>query len=547
MKRIIPRTGQTPLDLLIVGGGIYGSSMAYLATLNNLKIALVEKDDFCTHTSANSQKVIHGGLRYLQSFDIKRVIESIRERQRFYALFPHLVQPLPCALPLSGWGTKSRVAMGAAFFIYNLLQKLVCRKELTSHRDKIPQLLSVEKTMKMFPCLQTEKLRGVGLWYDGLCMEPERLVISLLKSASLLGANVANYATVKKITRQTPSTLSVLVQDRLSSQDHEIITHKVALCTGPWFKNNLSQEPLPDELSQLSLIAGTNVITEQLNDAGTSIALRSKNSRNRGLLFVVPWKKWSISGTRWEEAGDLPDHSNFQSEVGEQLSKDVHDCYPAFTKAPAVTMSHFGCVPGDSDTSKNPADRILPHYLFVDREKQPGGDILQIVGVKFTTAFDVSLKALAKLFPDHQFKATISPENLPVGSPVEKPEICLKELQQKYQDKVSSDTVTWLFSLFGTELARIFDEYIFPTATKIPGKIEYGDVLTGVTRFFIQEEMVLSLIDLICHRLYPGIPKSIEEKELNIIAGEMALLLNWSADHLEKEMETMEQNKCLKY
>ena len=94
--------------------------MAYYATLNNFKVALFEKDDFCGHTSANSQKVIYVGLRYLQSFDIKRVFESIRERQRFYALFPHLVQPLPCVLPLSGWGARSREAMGIAFLLYGV-------------------------------------------------------------------------------------------------------------------------------------------------------------------------------------------------------------------------------------------------------------------------------------------------------------------------------------------------------------------------------------------------------------------------------------------
>ena len=546
MKRIIPRTDQEPVDLLIVGGGIYGSSMAYFGALNNLKVALVEKDDFCSHTSANSQKVIHGGLRYLQSFDFKRVIESIRERQRFYALFPHLVQPLPCVLPLSGWGTRSREAMGAAFFIYNLLQKLVCRKELTPHLDKVPRLLSVEKVMKMFPRLKTDKLRGAALWYDGLCVEPERLVISLLKSAALRGATVANHAVVKKITRTTPSTLSVLVRDRLSDRDHEIITRKVALCTGPWFKNDLGPEPISAELSQLSLIAGTNVVTRQLNDADTSIALKSKKRRNSGLLFVVPWKKWTISGTRWEDGGDLPQHADFQSEVCEQLIRDVHDCYPTFDKMPTVTMSHFGYVPGDSDTTKEPAKRILSHYLFVDREKASKGDILQIVGVKFTTALDVSLKALAKLFPNNQFADTVSPDSLPVGSPVEKAEVCLQDLQEKYNDTVSSDIVTLLFSLFGTELVRIFDEYIFPVA-EVSTKIGYDDILAGVTRFFIQEEMVLSLVDLIFNRLYPGMPRSIEKKELDIIAREMALLLSWSPEHLEKEMKTVEQRECLKY
>lgn len=536
MKRSIPGNDRDPLDLLIIGGGIYGAAMAYYASLNSLKVALFEKDDFCAHTSANSQKVIHGGLRYLQSFDIKRVLESIRERQRFYALFPHFVQPLPCVLPVFGWGTKSREAMTVAFGIYRFLQKLACRKGLTPHTDKNPRLLSVNETVSMFPHLQTEKLRGGALWYDGLCVEPERVVISLLKSAVVNGASIANYAKVTKIRRIDEETLSVSLKDRLSGRVSEIKTRKIALCTGPWFKDTFEFDPLPEELEKLTLISGVNIVTDPLVSSGASIALKPRKPRNSRLMFVLPWKKYSIAGTVWEEGGDFPSQSSAKPETGAQLNSAVYESYPASKQPPLIVQSHFGYVPGDNDTTKHPADRVLSHYMFVDREKERKGDVLQIVGVKFTTVFDVTLKALGKLFPEHSFTDTITETNLPVGSPHEHPGNILESLQKLYSTALSSKSISMLFGIVGSELPRILDEYIEPIVEEEGEKISYNTVLKGMTRFFIEEEMVVSLVDLIQRHLFPGMAGIPEEMELNIIAGEMASLLGWSAADLEQEL-----------
>ncbi|MBT7067086.1 MAG: FAD-dependent oxidoreductase, partial [Verrucomicrobia bacterium] len=80
MKRDIQHLADTRFDILVVGGGIYGAAIAREAATRGLRVALVEQNDFCSGASANSLKIIHGGLRYLQQFDLPRVFESIRER-----------------------------------------------------------------------------------------------------------------------------------------------------------------------------------------------------------------------------------------------------------------------------------------------------------------------------------------------------------------------------------------------------------------------------------------------------------------------------------
>ena len=86
MKRELNKLAANEFDILIIGGGIYGASLAWLASLENLKVALIEQNDFAGGTSSNSQKIIHGGLRYLTKFDFKRINESIKERKRVTAL-----------------------------------------------------------------------------------------------------------------------------------------------------------------------------------------------------------------------------------------------------------------------------------------------------------------------------------------------------------------------------------------------------------------------------------------------------------------------------
>lgn len=113
MKRNLTELTNNYYDLLIIGGGIYGACLAWEATLGGLSVALVEKADFGAATSANSLKTIHGGLRYLQHADLKRMRESIHERTTLMRIAPHLVHPLPVLIPTYGHGMiRKRSALG---------------------------------------------------------------------------------------------------------------------------------------------------------------------------------------------------------------------------------------------------------------------------------------------------------------------------------------------------------------------------------------------------------------------------------------------------
>lgn len=539
MKRFTPDTQDTVYDLVIAGGGIYGSAMAYTASLNNLKAVVLEKGDFASSTSANSQKVIHGGLRYLQNLDIKRVVESIKEKQRFYHLFPHQVQPLPCVLPTSGWMTNSNEAFRMAFLLYGLLQKITCRgSKLSKHLDKKPHLLSKKEMVRRFSHLKPGDIRGGALWFDGLCVEPERVILGLLKGATRLGTKAANYAEIRSIERLDPNVLLVTVYDHQNEKTYQLKTRKVALCTGADFKDDLGPETVPQKLQDLTLIRGINILLPALFKSKTSLATKIRNGNESRFLFIVPWKKYSIGGTHWKECTNHKAPWDKRDETQETFHSLMQKALTNENTLPATLSCHLGYVPGvvQKQGGQTGAEQILPHFKLIDRESKQQGDVLQIVGVKFTTAFDVTFKALKKLFPQTPIQDVLEFSTRPYGSPAENELNLLEKYQSTYQFLLTGSQVKQLFNLVGSDLPRIVQNYLVPLQ-KDREPLDEIHFYKALTLFSVQEEMTLHLHDLIFRRLFPDSPELPEAQLLDSLAGYMAELLMWSAEQKRQELD----------
>src|SRR5438132_13223292 len=117
MRRDVDRLTAQTFDVLVVGGGIYGLTIAYDAAQRGLAVALIEADDFGSGASFNHLRTIHGGLRYLQTLDIARARESVRERRTLARIAPHAVEPLVFALPLTRSIARGKIAMRAGFLL----------------------------------------------------------------------------------------------------------------------------------------------------------------------------------------------------------------------------------------------------------------------------------------------------------------------------------------------------------------------------------------------------------------------------------------------
>ncbi|HEY9507193.1 MAG TPA: FAD-dependent oxidoreductase, partial [Gemmatimonadales bacterium] len=194
MRRDLSRLESEEHDLLVIGAGIQGACIAWDAALRGLRVAVVERDDFGAATSANSLRIIHGGLRYLARGDFPRMWESIRERSALLRIAPGLVEPLPVLIPTGPPGVPSRLALRAALALTHVFSPRRNRDLPPARRIPAGRLLSRRECLELLPALETAPVTGGALWYDARMTRPERLTLAFVLSAAARGAIAANYA-----------------------------------------------------------------------------------------------------------------------------------------------------------------------------------------------------------------------------------------------------------------------------------------------------------------------------------------------------------------
>ena len=138
-------------DLIIVGGGIYGVMLSFEAVRRNLRPLILEKKDFCSATSLNHLRTIHGGIRYLQSLDLPRFKESVGERKWFFKYFPQFVHVMPCLMPLYGKGLYRNSILKIGLLmndIFSFNRNISVEKERHLPNGEI---ISAQQTKEIFP------------------------------------------------------------------------------------------------------------------------------------------------------------------------------------------------------------------------------------------------------------------------------------------------------------------------------------------------------------------------------------------------------------
>ena len=246
MHRNIKLLTEREYDLVIIGGGIFAACAAWDATLRGLSVAMIEKQDFCSGTSANSLKFIHGGIRYLQHADIIRLKSSCHERSAMLRIAPHLVQPLPILIPTYGFGTSGKLFLGIGMFLYDLLT-LGRNKDIRDPKRHIPwtRFFNKQEVLSEYPDLDQKGLTGAALFSDAQMYNPTRLVLAFIKSAVKQGAQVANYVEAQNLIREGNRVIGVQAIDRIANTAVNIKAKTVLNAAGPW-SDWLLEQALPE-------------------------------------------------------------------------------------------------------------------------------------------------------------------------------------------------------------------------------------------------------------------------------------------------------------
>jgi glycerol-3-phosphate dehydrogenase len=404
MRRDIPRLGDTTFDLLIVGAGIHGACAAWDAALRGLTVAVVDQEDFGAATSANSLRIVHGGLRYLARGDLPRMRESIRERSTLLRIAPGLVQPLKVLVPTYGAGVRGRLAHAAALALNDLVS--LGRNRHLERTRSIPRghLVSREECLRLFPWFVAERLTGGAVWHDAQLRHPERLTFSFLQAAANIGAVPVNYLRVDRLLVSNDTVQGARATDGLTGAEVQIRARAVLVAAGPWTDklvatiSDTGQRPAPRQALAVNL-----VINRRLADVAVGVRSHSNPREDpvcggRRFLFSTPQGKVTLLGTWY--AGDAPDPAAARERGLRALLGEFNDACPGLDLSEADVMRcQWGWLPLKNGKERGRADALAERPRIVEHERTLGvRNLLSMEGVKYTTARLVAEQAVDRVF-----------------------------------------------------------------------------------------------------------------------------------------------------
>jgi len=547
--------GQT-FDVLVVGAGVYGAWVALDASQRGLKVALVDRADFGAATSANSQRILHGGFRYLQHADFKRMRESIRERSTVMRRMPHLVEPQSFLVPTTPGGVQRKSLMRIALKMNDLVSFDRNRGLPESKQLGCGRVISKADCLAQAPGLDPADVTGGAVFYDGQIVNSERLVLSVVQSAAEAGAVVANHVEVTEFLRDdTTRVMGVRATDRLTGKKIEIHADLTVACAGPWTAKMVDTAGLREAgatctkpvKKPLDIFRAVVLVTRNVLH-GPAVAVKgravyedkhevvSKGYRN---FFVTPWHDLSLIGTYYEPYRGDPADVSVSAEEVRQYVDEFNETYPtAKLGYDEVKWAYVGLLPlAEGAAPDDP--QYQKHYSILDHENQNGTPgLLSVVGVKWTTARDVAQKTVDRV-------GDLLGQMLPKGKTAESPlvggtyadyEKFVVEAQARRPADVTPDTLNHLLDNYGDRHGEVLA--LIAEDPALGGPLHAGSPVTGAQMVYAaQAEMAATLADAVFGRTPLGFFGWPGDAVLERCASLMAQATGWDATQQRQQIE----------
>jgi glycerol-3-phosphate dehydrogenase len=340
--------GSDAYDVLVIGGGITGAGVALDAATRGYSVALIERADYASGTSSRSSKLVHGGLRYLQSFDLGLVREALLERQINVRLAPHLVRPLPLVVPAFDGQRLDRV-VGLGLNAYDVmavdrLRRSPLRRRLAREdADWSParhRTIEGDEVVELIPALASRAPTSGYLFYD--CQTDDvRLVLTVLAEAERFGAVAANRVEALEL---LPGSAGARARDLESGSEFEIQAANVVNATGVW-ADRLRPSELHDE-AEVPVIRpsrGTHVIVSSSAlpmKAGAIVPAGAGRS-----IFVLPWLGQTLVGTTDNDYEGELDHIRPSDEDVAYLLDAVNEFFRVSLQPEDIVGAYAGVRP----------------------------------------------------------------------------------------------------------------------------------------------------------------------------------------------------------
>ncbi|WP_072621427.1 glycerol-3-phosphate dehydrogenase [Spirulina major] len=527
---------QETFDLIVIGGGINGAGVARDAALRGLKTVVIERGDFASGTSSWSTRLVHGGLRYLEYFEVPLVRESLREREVLLRMAPHLVKPLLLTVPIYKGRSRPYWKIQAGMCLYDLLSY---DKSVPKHR-----MLPKDEFQQLFRTMDRENLKGGAQYYDAQAAYAERLCLENIFEAQSAGATVCNYMAATNFDVNGDRITAVHCQDQLSGQPYTLKTHDdtvVINTAGPWVDQVLNLTP--DALRSTRKIGGTkgsHIVVKPFPGAPDS-ALYVEAKTDGRPFFIVPWLGHVLIGTtdlRFE--GELDPLKADNDEV-DYLLKETNLIIPtANLGRDEVTFTYSGVRPLPYQEGKNPGELTRKHILF-DHTKEGVKNLISLIGGKLTTfrhvgeeMVDAAYRKMGRMAPPcptltQPLPGCILPTDDRIQAHVE-----------QYGDRVSTATVHHLFTLYGSQGAQVLAlvdespelaELIHPQLPDIKAQIVYG----------FRSEMAETFVDITRRRTTIAMLENYGLDTLPVLADIAQRYCGWDGERCDRNITAYHQ------
>ena len=423
-------------DVVVVGGGITGAGVALDASTRGYSVALVERADFAAGTSSRSSKLVHGGLRYLQNFDLGLVREALLERQLMVMLAPHIVHPLPLVVAAFDGASPSR-KIGVGLNLYDVMS--VERRGRSRPRPRRPRsgepgdelagdfaawsperhrVISGEEVLELIPALAPREPTSGYLFYD--CQTDDvRLVLTVLGEAERFGAVCANRLDVRELVRnEAGRAAGVKVRDALGGEEFVVRATNVVNATGVW-ADRLRPGELHDEaeVPRIRPSRGTHITLrhDDLPLAGGGAIVPAGGGRS---IFALPWLGRTLLGTTDNDyEGDLDGthHVPPSEEDVEYLLAAANDYFGTALQAGDLTGAYAGVRPLiTSGDPKKSVDISRKAELY-----ETSSGMVTITGGKLTTWRRMAKMAVDRLVEREARDAPCRTHQIPLGASVD--------------------------------------------------------------------------------------------------------------------------------
>ena len=368
-------------DLLIIGGGINGAAIARDAAGRGLSVLLVERDDAAQHTSSASTKLIHGGLRYLETYEFRLVREALHERAVMLATAPHLVTPLRFILPHSAT-LRPAWMIRAGLFLYDHLGgrgSLPGSAQVRLDRGGVAGVLKPEFAR----CFE----------YSDAWVDDSRLVALNLLDAAERGADVRTRTPLVAAKRERDGWRATIEAGGVQA---EVRARAIVNAAGPWVGEMLTRVLHAPEHRRMRLVKGSHIIVDRLYDDDRAFILQNEDRR---IVFVIPYQRdFTLIGTTdipWDAAPGTP---RLTPDEARYLCDAVGGYFRRAITPADIRHSYSGIRPLYDDAATS-ASTVTRDYLLDLDAGEGAAPLLSVYGGKITTARRLAEHALGKLGP----------------------------------------------------------------------------------------------------------------------------------------------------